>query len=146
LDFGTICSKGNNYGKIRSKFYSGFGLYKFQPATISHGDPGDILILARKYSISPDYWKFDPYNREIDLFTYRYPNMSAFQGLENEHIGAYPVHVFNETESGRTETEVYAFVAQLKKNPDYQIDNFGMVTAPDGPYAELWCNRLTPEN
>jgi hypothetical protein len=34
----------------------------------------------------------------------------------------------------------------LKKNPDYQITPFMMVMDREGPYVDLWCSKLTPEN
>lgn len=112
---------------------------------------GEIQILAAKYSIALEWWGFDPYNNEIDLFEHGIYNSSATDDLRGKQIGNYTIHIFNDTEFETTESDVRLYLAQLKKNPDYQISWIDMVTGgsianPTGPYVELWVNKITPEN
>lgn len=107
---------------------------------------GEILILAEKYSIAFDYWGFDPINNEIDLIAYGIHDTNATKDLQGKKTGNYTIHIFNDTELETSRSEVRAYLDELKKNPDYQITPFMMVMDREGPYVDLWCSKLTPEN
>jgi hypothetical protein len=124
-----------------------FSMLKSFPPEIQ----GEIQTLATKYSIDLEWWGFDPYNNEIDLFEHGIHNSSATDDLREKQIGNYTIHIYNDTEFETTESDVRLYLAQLKKNPDYQISWIDMVTGgsianPTGPYVELWVNKITPEN
>ena len=107
---------------------------------------GQIQILAEKYSIAFDYWGFDPVNHEIDLIANGIHDANATNDLHRKKTGNYTIHIFNETELETTQSEVRAYLDELKKNPDYQITPYMMVMDREGPYVDLWCSKLTPDN
>jgi hypothetical protein len=107
---------------------------------------GEVKVLADDYSIALNYWEFDPFNDEIDILAYNVPDTAVIAILQGKHIGNYSIHIFNNTDLETSGSEVRVYLTTLKKNPEYQIDDFQMVNAARGPYATLWYNRSTPEN
>jgi hypothetical protein len=107
---------------------------------------GEIQTLSEKYSIAFNYWGFDPVNSEIDLIGYGILDTNAPKDLHGKKTGNYTIHVFNDTELETTRSEVRDYLDELKKNPDYQITPFMMVMDREGPYVDLWCSKLTPDN
>lgn len=108
---------------------------------------GEIQTLSDTYSITPDYWGFDPVNNEIDLLAQDIPNTSAYRDLSGKKIGNFTIHIFNSTELRTTESEVQAYISPLMFTQDYQISN--SMIGPDingRPSLELECRGLTPEN
>ncbi len=110
----------------------------------------DILNHAKKYSVNVSYWGFDPLNKEINLLDTGTLNESVLKELQQVKIGPYNIHVLNNTEILRSQDDVYYQVSQLRKNPQYQINQISMVpyslNPPTRSSVELWCTDYTPEN
>lgn len=108
---------------------------------------GEILTLSDTYSINPEYWGFDPVNKEINLLEQDLPNTSAYKDLSGKKIGNYSIHIFNRTELEITRSEVQDYLFPFFHTPDYQISNSITTLDMDGrPYVDVECEKLTPEN
>lgn len=116
--------------------------------------PIDVQHEIRHYSVQNftlDKWEFNPVKRnEIILYAHDIRNENAINKLQGKQIGNYTIRIIHDTEFETTRAEIEEYLAQLRKNPDYQIAGISMVTNPfenpTGHYAELWCYSSTPEN
>jgi hypothetical protein len=106
----------------------------------------DIWDYAEKYSIPFVNWGFDPVNNEINLFSYDIHETNAINDLHGKKIGNYTIHIFNETELKTEEPVVRAYFTGFRKKPEYQIDNFDLVTHSGRPYIKLYYNVPTLAN
>jgi hypothetical protein len=82
----------------------------------------------------------------INLYAIDIRNESEIKGFEGKKIGNDTIYIIHDTDFETKRSEVFAYLWELKKNPDYQISDISMVTDPYGPYVELWCYKSTPEN
>jgi len=98
-------------------------------------------------SITLTKWEFNSTNTKIiNLYATDIRNESDIKGLQGKEIGNYTIYVTRDTEFERNRAYVQQQLTQFWNNPDYQVSDTEMINDPNGPYAILWCYRLTPEN
>ena len=95
-------------------------------------------------------WEVNSTNKELTFYAYDIHNEKMMTDIQGKHVGNYTILIVHDKEFEKNRKETYDYLAQLRKNPAYQIDGISMVTDafgdPPADYAELWVYNLTTEN
>lgn len=125
---------------------NGFGLNQL-PIEVGH----EIRNYKWKYNFTIDKWNFDDVNKsEILLYAHDFRNESSVIELQGKKIGNYSIRIIHDTEFETIRDDVFNYLLDLQKKPDYQIAYISMITDssvnPTSHIAEVAVFKLTPEN
>lgn len=102
----------------------------------------------KQFSVSK--WEFDPTSKKLTVYAYDIKNFKAIADIQREKVGPYPIQIVHDLEFEKNRADVQQQLADLKKNPDYQISwifmNIDTINDPSENYVELWVHSTTPEN
>jgi hypothetical protein len=110
-----------------------------------------VLDFSGRNGLFINKYEFDPGRQDlVILYAYDISNMSRIESLQGSRVGNYSIRVVRDNEYETRRSEVKSYIAELIKNPDYQIATTSMVSDrisdEPGDYVELWVYRTTPEN
>jgi hypothetical protein len=121
------------------------------PYNLPSGVKQDIEKISYDYIFNINKWEFDPVkNDTIILYAYDIRNESSIENLQEKQVKNYTLHIIHDTEFETTRQEVSDYLWNLRKDPDYQINDIWMsadrINDPPVNNAEVWVYESTPEN
>jgi hypothetical protein len=116
--------------------------------------PDDLNNMLRSMNDNKQFtlskWEFDPALNEITLYAHDINNQQEIDNLQRKSVGKYSIRIVHDTEFEKNLEDVRQQLAELRKNPDYQIAGMVMTTDtlndPPQNYVELWVYKSTVEN